>query len=601
MSNDDFENSDRPCLSQSKSLISRHRVIIVLLFAALLIRLVFFAEIIKGPCYKQHLWDMSDMNFFHSWAMEVVNGDWLLNKPLHPYHDWHDSVANTYFSSHEKQGQTLHGDQPPAYVDPVAKRQIWNRWYGEKRYHQEPLYPYMIALVYKLFSARVGWVFLLQLSLGIANILLIYTITMRFFDRRVAAIAGSLAVLCAPLLFFEMVLLRETLISFFGLFLVWLVVRAQEEESSLSWVKLGLFLGLAVLLKSIFLLFLVGLTGSLIIRHRHSVKHALTYAAALFAGLALSLTPLLVRNIAVGTSPLGLSSVTAVTFLSANASDADPHGFQVSKHVAPIMGRTDGAVLPTIIETLKTQSFTSYAKLAWRKFGLIWHWYEIPNNTNFYYYRLHSLVLRFLPVSFLILAPLCLVGVGLAIYERRRCFPLYLLLSTHVVTILLVYVSARFRAPLLAALLPFAALTLTRIIDGLQKRIIGKTLLICVLLILVSFWTMSPLPKEKSLIRAADAWAPYTFYYRPLLSAAQAEGDLAEVLSLLESLLRSEPQRIHQLSFMSPPQNLEDRETALMFSQFRRMYATGLLRAGRNEEEQIVTQRAKELEILSRM
>lgn len=601
MDNGDSGNSDRSCLSQSKSVISRHWVIIALLFVSLLIRIVYFAEIIKGPCYQQHLCDQWDMNFFHSWAEQLVNGDWLINKPLHPYHVWHDSVADTYFRSHEEQGPTLHNNQLPLSVDLNAKRQLWNRWLGGKRYYQEPLYPYLIGLIYRLFGVRVAWVFLFQLSIGIVSILLIYAITMRLFDPRVAAIAGTLAVLCAPLLFFEMVLLRSTLISFFGLFLVWLIVRAQNAESSLSWGRLGMFFGLAVLLKSIFLLFLVGLMGSLILRHRHSVKRALTYASALIAGVVISLTPLLARNVAVGTSPLGLSGGTAVTLLSANARDSYPHGFFISKHIAPIMDRTDGAFLPTIIETLKTQSLTSYAKLVWHKFRLMWHWYEIPNNVNFYYYRLHSHVLRFLPVSSLILAPLGIVGIGLAIYERRRCVPLYLLLSMHVVSILIVYVAARFRVPLLVALLPFAALTVTHIVDGLRKRIVRKTLLICVSLILVSFWTMSPLPKNVSLIRTADCLAPYTFYYQPHLLTAQAEGNLTKFLTIFEALLRHEPQSIRRLSFVSPPRNQSDRDTALLFSRFRRMYASALLQAGRNEEARIVVRRANELESLSSM
>ena len=593
MDNHDIENSGRSFLKQSKSVISRHWVIITLLIVALLIRVVFFTEIIKSPLSKQYLWDYSDMNFFHSWAQEIVDGDWLINKPLHPYHNWHERKANEYFISIEA--------RDPMRVDLNEKRQLWNRWYGEKRYHQEPLYPYLIAFFYQFFGVWVGWIFLFQLFIGIINILLIYVITLRFFGRREATIAGTLAVLCAPLLFFEMVLLRSTLISFSGLFLVWLIVRKQNSESSISWMKLGLFLGLSILLKSTFLYFIVCLMGWLIFRHRHSMKRALTFASALIAGIVISLTPLMARNVYVGTSPLGLSSITAVTLLSANARDSKPNGFYISDYIVPIMDRTNGAVLATIFETLKTQSFINYIKLEWQKFRLMWHWFEIPNNTNFYYYRLHSQVLHFLPITFLILSPFCIVGIGLAIYQRRRCFPLYLLLSMYVISILIVFMAARFRAPLIAASLPFAALTVVSIVDGLQKQIFGKTLLICILLILVSFWTMSPLPKEVSLIRTTDVSSSYTYYYQPLLLAAQAEGNLSEYLSIFEALLRSEPQSIRRLSFASPPQNQSDRDTALLFSQFLKMYSIGLKAAARNEEMSSAVRRAKELEALSSM
>ena len=31
--------------------------------------------------------------------------------------------------------------------------------------------------------------------------------------------------------------------------------------------------------------------------------------------------------------------------------------------------------------------------MLWRKWDRTWHWFEIPNNENFYYYRLHATIL----------------------------------------------------------------------------------------------------------------------------------------------------------------------------------------------------------------
>ena len=293
--------------------------------------------------------------------------------------------------------------------------------------------------------------------------------------------------------------------------------------------------------------------------------------------------------------------MTAVTFLSANARDSNPRGFFVSKHIASVIGKSNGTILQTIIETLKTHSPTSYAKLLWQKFNLLWHWYEIPNNVNFYYYRLHSRILRFLPITFFILAPLSIVGIAIAICERRRCAPLYFLLSMHVISILMTYVSSRFRAPLIAALLPFAGLSIARIYDSLKQRVTISTLLICVSLMIVSIWTMRSLPKEVSIFRMADFSVPYKFYYQKNLLAAEAEGNLSKIIEVLEELLQSEPNCIQTISKVSPPNNLSERKLTLMFSRFRMIYANALMRAGRNEEAGIIFNRANELENLSRM
>ncbi len=582
-----------------RTVIKRHGLIIALVFTALMIRTAFLAEMLQGPCYQQHLWEQSDMNFFHGWAQKIAAGDLLVNQPLHPYHGWHDRAAEAYFRDYGDKDPEFSKKLKTGRVDLAKKRQLWNRWYGGKRYHQEPLYPYTIAIIYSIFGTNVVWVLAFQSLLGAAGIFLIHDITRRLFNPQTAAVAGVLALLCGPLLFYEAVLLRSTLITFFGLFVVWLTIKALGQGSVISWGRLGFFLGLAVLLKSTFLLYLAGLMVYLTFRSGLALKRALICIVVLMIGAAAALSPLPVRNIAVGASPAGLSSVTAVTFLSANARDSHPRGFYVSEHVAPVMAKTDGRVFATFVETLKTQSFLNYAMLMLEKINLMWHWYEIPNNANFYYYRLHSKILQWLPVTFLILAPLSLLGIGLAVYERRRCAPLYLLVIMHVASILLVYVASRFRTPLLAALVPFAAFTVTRLIEYAKTGGPRVVIVLSAALILISFWTMRPLPKNVPLIRTADCGAPYEFYYRPRLAAAKTINNLDEMLELYAAFLRSEPQSIRKLTAGTLPQNQSDRDTALLFSRFRRMYAQALIQAKQMEKAQKVLQRAVELEKLS--
>jgi hypothetical protein len=161
--------------------------------------------------------------------------------------------------------------------------------------------------------------------------------------------------------------------------------------------------------------------------------------------------------------------------------------------------------------------------------------------------------------------------------------------------------AARFRAPLFAASLPFAALTVTYIIHGLKKRIVWKTLLVCISFILISFWTMSPLPKGVPLIRITDLGSSLNFYYLPKISGARAKGDLDEYISIFEEFLRHEPPSISRLSSKSPPQNKSDRDIAYLYSTFHKRYANALLQAGRGKEAQIAIKRSEELERFSSM
>jgi 4-amino-4-deoxy-L-arabinose transferase-like glycosyltransferase len=584
---------------RSNSFISSRWAVIVILVVSILVRVAYFTEMIGSPCYVQHLWDQSDMHFFDLWAREIAGGDWLVNKPFHPFHGWHGFVAQTYFESYAEETREQGDDVSARQVDVEAMRRLWNEWYGGKRYHQEPLYPYLIAIVYRVAGARVGVALLGQVLIGVLNTLLIYLITKKLFGPHAAIVAGLLAALCSPLLYFEMVLLRATLISFFQLVLIWLVLRAERSGSSFSWWIAGLWLGLAVLLKSIFLLFVVGLAGWTAFRNRSSLKRALRYESALLIGVVVSLSPLIARNIFVGAPPLGLTSVTAVTFLTANAHDSYPRGFFITRETAPVLAKTRGALVPTVIETLRTHPPGGYLKLLWRKLDALLHWYEMPNNANFYYYRLHSRILRYLPVTFLILAPLVIVGIGVAIYERQDCMPLYLLVGVHVISMLLTCVLARFRAPLIWASMPFAAYAIVRIVEGLRRRETRQTIILCGSLVLISLWTMRGLPQDLTLIRTADYGSAYRVYYEPRILAATAEENWPEVVSIFEESLQHEPQFIRELSPSRLPRNESERTTTLFFAKIRSWYADALEHAGRYDEAHTVARRAEEMSRLS--
>src|SRR5262245_48647957 len=90
--------------------------------AALLVRLIHVLVIRRTACLEINLDPISDMESFHRWALTIVNGDWLGRSDFHPFHPWQIAVA--------------------------AKEQ-WARWYGHV-YHQEPLYPYLVALIYRI-------------------------------------------------------------------------------------------------------------------------------------------------------------------------------------------------------------------------------------------------------------------------------------------------------------------------------------------------------------------------------------------------------------------------------------------------------------------
>jgi tetratricopeptide (TPR) repeat protein len=206
------------------------------------------------------------------------------------------------------------------------------------------------------------------------------------------------------------------------------------------------------------------------------------------------------------------------------------------------MARTGGRLWPTVLETLKTHhGCLSYLKQLAGKFEAMWHWYERPNNANFYFYALHSAALRLSLVSFAIIGPLAIAGLVLSARDVRCCVMLYLLVAFCIFVMLISYVLARFRVTLAAALLPFAAVAIVRMAEWLLAKRFIYVCLMAGAVILLWFWVTRPLAEGKPLIRYSDYGAARINYYLPAVENACRQGDLQQAVDILEQSLRYEP------------------------------------------------------------
>jgi 4-amino-4-deoxy-L-arabinose transferase-like glycosyltransferase len=585
--------------TMKKWLINHQRlVLVVILLFSVMLRCGYFVELNQSPCIRQHLWSQSDMNFFDLWAKDIATGDWLTDKALHPYHYWHQLVAIRYFRLNPEAAKSLAQKINSSGSDADPGRVLWNHWYGGKIFHQEPLYPYLLALTYKIFGTEVRWVFVWQLLLGVCSNILVYLIARRHFGVVVAVVAGLLAVFCSPMIYYDLILLRAGLIMFMGLLLVQVTDVALEQNSWPWWLLTSLTCGLAFLLKSTFLLFWLGIFGLISYRYWGNRWVLLRNAVILTLGLGISLLPLVARNVAVGVPVLSLQSIGPITFIMYNAEDFSVAGGSLFalKHAPHIMEQASSSLSTTIIETLRTHpSSWSYLRQLWEKFSLLWHWYEIPNNANFYYYRLYSPVLQYLPVTFYILAPLSIVGLLIAISRRIPCGPLFLAVFATLATLLLSFPLSRYRVELMALLIPFAALTVVQIATWLENRKKLTALFAISVLILVSWWTMRPLPLKSQLIRPADYIAALDIYYIPLEQAALREQDWQRGAEVLAMSLRYQPEVVQQMGPSHPPMTSPEARLASYYARLHQDYALALEMTGLEETALKEKRRAAEL------
>lgn len=124
-----------------------------------------------------------------------------------------------------------------------------------KTLKMSPLYPYILAVIYRVAGANFYTVRLVQIAAGAGGCVVTYMIVRRLLGTREAVLAALLQTFYIPLLFFEPRILNEVWVVFVNLLCVLFLYKA-DREGRWEWMGVaGLFLGLSAILRANALLF----------------------------------------------------------------------------------------------------------------------------------------------------------------------------------------------------------------------------------------------------------------------------------------------------------------------------------------------------------
>ncbi len=421
---------------------------------ALLWRVLYHAGISASACLAINLDPISDMETFHRWALSIAGGDWVGRGDFHPFHPWQAAIA---------------------------PRDQWDSWYG-RAFHQEPLYPYLVALIYLVAPSDPRSMILVQHALGAAGCAAVYLAARRIAPEGAALAAGLLSAVYGPYLYYESLLLRDSLLIPLHAVLLWTVVEARaasaEPRARRWWAAAGLCFGLSFVAKaSILPFFLVALAWRARSVTSASGGGRLRAMIPPAAAFCLVLAPVAARNLAVGAPPLKITTRGPIELINGNNpwhpgigwSEDDP---RVGAYAREILSSSGGRLLPTAWELLRRWSGdpAGLARLQVIKAAYLLAPYEMPNNASYAYFRLNSPLLRRLAPSFYEIAPLALVGLVAAWPRRREFSPIYAFLAIGAAVTVVFYVIARFRAPLMPAVMILAGLGLWTLADRIRAR-----------------------------------------------------------------------------------------------------------------------------------
>jgi tetratricopeptide (TPR) repeat protein len=387
--------------------------------------------------------------------------------------------------------------------DEWAQRIAGGDWLGHEVFYQAPLYPYLLGVVYAVAGRHLLLVRIVQAVIGSASCALLALAAARLFaekarselGRRIGIAAGLMLALYAPAIFFDGLMQKSVLDVFFVCLALFLITMIDAEPRFFLFFWLGLTMGGLALTRENALVFIIVILGWIVVQglgargsglrnggsgapSTQLLAPALGRASLFLAGLALVLLPVAARNAYVGGGFYITTSQFGPNFYIGNnpAADGTYQSLRFGRG-APEYERQDATELaeravgtpltPAQVSsywTDKALTFIASRPGAWlslmgRKIALLWNATEMLDTESQESHAEWSWPLRIggFVGHFGVLVPLALLGVVVTWPMRSRLLVFYAMTLAYAASVVVFYVFARYRYPLVPLLILFAA------------------------------------------------------------------------------------------------------------------------------------------------
>lgn len=419
---------------------------------------------------------------------------------------------------------------------------------GDRVFFTEPFYAYLLALILKL----VGSAWLQMVALGFQFLLgtffpvLLYFVGRTLLSRPIGVVAGLLAALYGPFVFYDGLLLKTSLeVYSLPLFLL-LCWYTLEKPRPRAFFFLGLLLGAIALVKgnamafapvTVFLIFFFFKTLPWQTRS--------LFSGLFLAGVLTCIAPITIRNYVVGHDIVPTNYSVGLVVYQGNWWDGDGSTALVPTFLRPHpkYEETDAVGMAEAYagHTLQPSEVSSFwigkagqeilaapghfLATVWHKVLLILNYREYSDNYSYAFYRSYAPFLWVFPGFFLMVI---LGGAGLFLlfrrsfremlvgvdeqyrFERARLM-LALFFTSYVGVLLMTTINSRYRMPLVPFLMLFAASLIVFCYSSFRERLagLGSALFVGVMMLGV---TVLPLSIFKHL-SFADAYHNIGYWY----------------------------------------------------------------------------------------
>jgi len=446
-----------------------------------------------------------------------------------------------------------------SYHDAWARRIAAGDFWGSEAFFRAPLYPYFLGLLYWLGHGSTLFARVVQGCVGGVSAALCFVLARELFDRRVGALAAFALGAMWTAIYFDVELLLVVLEIPLGLAFIYFTVRA-IKGLNLAWAAAaGVALGLGAITRPNVLAVGVVIGIAFVVWHRRRSADGgrktpwrrLLVALALLYGIAASfVAATAVRNYVVAGEAVAVSWQGGVNLWIGNNPDSDgmtaiapgTYGDWWRGHYETIRMAEEAEGRPLSRAEIdhyyfgRTLAFAreqpgAALKLLARKAYIYTNAYEVANNFDLYYLKKEFWLLKYDPVSLYVVLPLAFFGMIACARRWRRLAPLYLFVLLYSASVVLFFVNARFRMPVVPYFCIFAAAGFFYLWDNLRRwRRGGLALRVVALAALFVYCDADPFGVGNR--SSYESQAHYTMG-SVLLSQGDLDGAEAEYLAAL--------------------------------------------------------------------
>jgi len=361
-------------------------------------------------------------------------------------------------------------------------------WLGSQIFFQAPLYPYLMAVAYKVFGHYLDIIYLFQILAAVAGCYALYRAGRKIAGDKVGLAAAALAAAYSIFIFYDVQVLKESLAVTLVSFLLWALAEARHRERLGLWLIAGFLCGLLSLLREnmlIVVIFLLFLTY----RKQQGLSSAIKKGGIFLLGVIIVLLPVAVRNWKVGGLFLPTTFQGGVNFYIGNNPQANGSyqpivpGKQIPAYERTEPIRIAEEEMGKSLSPMEVSNFWLKKSLAWaksqpldfielqlKKLLMFWSWYEWPDAVDYYYVRKTSLVLKLPLAEFGGVFILAMLGIWLARRQLSKLISIWLFILAWMVSTVIFFLFSRYRLPCLPAIIILAAFSLAYLWEAWEKR-----------------------------------------------------------------------------------------------------------------------------------